>query len=236
MANFNTHFLGAASAAGVFSSILLVTDMFTPLEGMVLWGAGTIGGFLPDLDSDSSPVLSGIFTVLGIFLSFICLFSLPHLPLIQLWGCMLLAFVTIRYGAMWCFAKLTKHRGSFHSLLAAATFGMGTTYLSWYFLGQRLDFAWAIGSMICTGYLVHLTLDECFSVNLENMDFKKSFGTALKPLSLNYWKASSLFLVAAGYFAWATPLPTGLDGAVQRVLSQPLYFASNPNSQKSTNL
>ncbi|MCP5160875.1 MAG: metal-dependent hydrolase [Hahellaceae bacterium] len=232
MANFNTHLLGAAAASGVMSSTLLLTGLFSPLQGMLLWATGTLGGLLPDLDADTSPTLKGLFTALGILAAFICLFSLIQFALLAVWGMMAGIFIVIRFGALKLFAELTEHRGAFHSLLATATFGLGTAFLCWRFLHLSIDLSWAMGLMMSFGYLTHLILDECFAVNLSNLEFKQSFGTALKPVSLSNWWASLLFLACGLYFAWATPQPQRLDTALQTLLSHPERWISQPLARR----
>ncbi len=228
MANFNTHLSGAAAVSGLLSSTFLLTGLFTPTQGMLLWGAGTLGGLLPDLDADNTPTLRGLFTALGVLGAFLCLFSIKQQPLLVMWGIMLGVFLAIRVGLMSLFARLTEHRGAFHSLLAAITFGLGTVYLCLLLLPFTPDLAWATGIMVGCGYLTHLVLDECFAVDLSNLEVKRSFGSALKPLSLSSWWASLLFLGFALYFAWATPLPPRLDSALKILLDQPRLLVSKP--------
>ncbi|WP_020408398.1 metal-dependent hydrolase [Hahella ganghwensis] len=217
MANFNTHLVGGAAASGVLTSTLLMTGLFTPGQGMALWVAGTIAGLAPDLDADTTAILKGMFSALGVIASFAVLFTFPNLPLLYLWGAMLAAFLTIRIGVLEIFAYLTEHRGSFHSLLAAVCFGLGSAFLCWRFIEQGIDFAWALGGMVFAGYLVHLILDECYAVNLSDMEIKRSFGTALKPVSIQNWWASGIFLAIAVYCAVELPLPHKLHHEVAKM-------------------
>ncbi len=222
MANFNTHFFGGAATSCVLTSTLLLTGLFTPGQGMSLWVAGTVASLAPDLDSDTTGILKGLFSALGVMASFGVLFSFPDLPLLHLWGAMLTAFLLVRLGLLQLFAHLTEHRGSFHSLLAAVSFGLLAAFLCWRFTTQGIDFSWALGVMVVAGYLVHLILDECYAVNLAGMEFKRSFGTALKPVSLDNWWASGIFLVIAIYCALQLPLPHKLPSEVIRIASADL--------------
>ncbi|ABC28408.1 conserved hypothetical protein [Hahella chejuensis KCTC 2396] len=217
MANFNTHLLGGAAASGVLTSTLLLTGLFTPGQGMALWVAGTLASLAPDLDADTTAILKGLFSALGVMASFVVLFTFPDLPLLPLWGAMLAAFLTVRIGVLQVFAHLTEHRGSFHSLLAATSFGLGSAFLCWRFIDQGVDFSWALGAMVFAGYIVHLILDECYAVNLADMEFKRSFGTALKPVSIDNWWASGLFLAIAIYCAMQLPPPHKLHLEVVRL-------------------
>ncbi len=214
MAGFNTHLSGAAISAGLLSSSLLMTDLFSPGQTAVLWLIGTIAGLLPDIDSDSSIAIRGIFNGLGILSSFSVLFLFNGLPLIHLWALMLSAFVLVRFVVMEVFARYTKHRGALHSILAAVMFGSGGAYLGWRFLDLSLDFAWAVGICVFMGYITHLVLDEFSSVNLSGMELKASFGTALKLMSLNNIYTSLLFVAITGFFLVSLPAPERLNSVI----------------------
>ena len=47
-------------------------------------------------------------------------------------------------------------------------------------LGQPAAQAWLTGLFLFIGFLIHLALDEIYSVDVEGRTIKKSFGTALK--------------------------------------------------------
>jgi len=67
-------------------------------------------------------------------------------------------------------------------------------------------FAWTLGSFCFIGYLTHLSLDEIYSVDLLNTTIKRSFGTALKPLSMKYKKESmAMALATLLLWHWAPP-------------------------------
>jgi hypothetical protein len=55
------------------------------------------------------------------------------------------------------------------------------------------------------GYLVHLILDELYSVDLMGRRMKKSFGTALKPFSLKNFKESLLMLILICGLVYISP-------------------------------
>ncbi|GGB91576.1 membrane protein [Marinobacterium zhoushanense] len=219
MANFNTHFLGGAVTSCVLTSTMLLTGLFTPGQGMSLWVAGTVASLAPDLDSDTTGILKGLFSALGVMASFGVLFRFPNLPLLHLWGAMLAAFLLVRFGLLQIFAHLTEHRGAFHSLMAAVSIGLLSTLLCWRFTSQGIDFSWALGGMVFAGYLVHLILDECYAVDLSDMEFKRSFGSALKPISIDNWWASGIFLAIAIYCATQLPLPHKLPNEVVKIAS-----------------
>jgi membrane-bound metal-dependent hydrolase YbcI (DUF457 family) len=91
-----------------------------------------------------------------------------------------IVFYTIRFGVITAFRKVSKHRGMFHSIPVALIWGVGTAILVHLFFSLNSLVAWVYGFMMFFGYMVHLTLDEVYSVDLGNRRVKKSFGTALK--------------------------------------------------------
>jgi hypothetical protein len=93
--------------------------------------------------------------------------------------------VVIRYALLPLFERLTVHRGSVHSLLACLMFGLISVQLA-LLADKSIVFSWCAGVFIIIGMLVHLSLDELYSVDLNNLTIKRSFGSALKPLSLSY--------------------------------------------------
>src|SRR2546425_855094 len=74
-------------------------------------------------------------------------------------------------------------------------------------------------SMRTTRYLIHLILDEMYSVDLIGTKIKKSFGTALKIVSTNM-KATSLLLLATVLVFYMTP---STERFVKTVLSFDTY-------------
>ena len=51
------------------------------------------------------------------------------------------------------------------------------------------------------GYLIHLTLDEIYSVDFSGVKIRRSFGSALKPMDFDQIPASCLVLFITG-MAW----------------------------------
>ena len=90
------------------------------------------------------------------------------------------SFLLVRYSLLKLFNSLTVHRGVFHSLLAAGFFGLIITCISFQVLQQDSLFSWISGVFITIGFIIHLLLDEMYSVDLANKRLKRSFGTALK--------------------------------------------------------
>ena len=84
------------------------------------------------------------------------------------------------------------------------------TCISYHFLHWDVLHAWLNGIFIALGFIVHLILDEVYSVDLFNSRMKKSFGTALKLFSHSNMPASALMAVFTLMLYWMAPSPLPL--------------------------
>jgi hypothetical protein len=170
---------------------------------------GTIGSLLPDIDADKSTPLQIVFSFFSVLLAFIVMFSYSAtfpsvMELVLIWLATYLFFRWIIFALFTC---LTTHRGIFHSVPAVLFFGFFTAALSYQlFLFNPLQ-AWMSGLFVSFGYLVHLLLDELYSVNVFGIRTRKSLGTALK----FYYKCSlpatmSMYLAMMAAFLAAPSL------------------------------
>ncbi len=197
MANFNTHLTVAASVSSVLSIGLLFTDLITVKAAFFYGLLGILGGILPDIDAPKSIPTRILFTLLGILLATLIVVNqfkqLSWFKLTSLW---IISYLGIFYGLSLLFQKLTIHRGNFHSILAALFFGFFTTATAYHLLELSEKLAWFAGLFVIAGYLIHLLLDELYSVDLTNIKLKQSFGTALKIASFRHQLSSLLLLLA----------------------------------------
>lgn len=206
MANFRTHLAVAAvvscGAAGVLAGLGTVNHGQAALLALL----GVFGGILPDVDSDKSSAISIVFNlVAGMFTFLVFLMTYwAYDYLVSLIAC-LVTFVVIRYPVQWIFAKFTIHRGAFHSVLAASMMGLTFTVGANFVLEADSILSWYTGLFVCLGYLVHLLLDEIYSVDFSNARIKRSFGSAIKPISLKYPIGSFLFIVIVGGLYYISP-------------------------------
>ena len=181
MANFNTHFTVAASASALVSGVLLSMEVVTPEQGVMAFFLGTLGGLLPDVDSAHSTSIKVGFNVLSLLLTIMMIFvKSSTYSIVEMFIMAAIVFSAIRYGFLELFRKVSKHRGMFHSVPVALIWGVGVAILMHFFFGLNSLVSWVYGFMVTFGYLVHLTLDETYSVDLGNRRVKKSLGTALK--------------------------------------------------------
>jgi len=202
MANFQTHITYAAASSGLLSVLCLQIGLVDQRDALNLALLGTVGGILPDVDLQRSYPSRILFALLGIFLAFLMVFSLENeMSIVELWLVGIGTFLTVRFPVWHIFHKYTTHRGSIHSLLAALLAAFSTAALSSNLLGKDDLTAWLLGLFMFAGFILHLLLDEFYSVDFMNYRIKRSFGSALKLLDADKpYKTLALFVLTA--LAW----------------------------------
>ncbi len=140
-----------------------------------------IAGMLPDLDSESGKPIRELF---GVTAALAPLLIIQHVHAMGVNGdrAMLFALITygvVRYGGAFFLAKLTVHRGMFHSI-PALLIAAELTFLSYHTDDFRVRVLMAVGVGI--GFLSHLVLDEMYSVQWDGAKVRlaKSSGSAMK--------------------------------------------------------
>ena len=188
MANFRGH-IGTSGALGIgvgaFGYWYMQYDWGT---ACLAGGLTTIGGMLPDLDSDSGiPVreLFGLASVIAPLLLFPRVQSYGFTPE-QMLVVLAAIYLVVRYGLSELFRRVTVHRGMFHSVPAMIIAGLAVflmyrqpdSAVAADDLRKRLYLA--VGTMI--GFLSHLLLDELFAVDLNGLvpKLNQFAGSALK--------------------------------------------------------
>jgi hypothetical protein len=207
MASYRGHLMLAAPLGAAYGSLALMHPEWD--WGPLVLGAGfcTVGGLLPDLDSDSGvPVreLFGITAAGGSALLFHPLRKHAGLPVEQALVFVGLAYFLIRYGLSALFKRATVHRGMFHSLPMMLITGL-IVYLAY----PTEDFYLKVylGGAVMLGFLSHLVLDEFYAVDFMGVRirFNQFAGSAVK-LGSKSWLATLgtyALLIALGYLAWA---------------------------------
>ncbi len=216
MANFNTH-LSVAIAASAGTALLSVNaHIITITEAPEMVAFGAIGGMLPDIDSGNSTPIKLFFTTLAVItlLTVIALFKDHYQPYIILLMAVA-AYAFVRYGVLELFDRFTDHRGIFHSVLTAVFFCLLMVCIGCYLLRWEILYSWLSGLFIGFGFIVHLLLDEVYSVDLTNKRMKKSFGTALKLYSYDNLMTSGIMAAFTLALALITPQPQPLIKAWQ---------------------
>lgn len=207
MANFQTH-VGTAAVLGVVygGAGVLVWQLDWGVALLAL-GLTTLGGMLPDLDSDSGRPVRELSTLAAF------LFPILLIPRLRRWGfsveqgfvVVISANLLIRYGLAALIRRISVHRGMFHSLPALAISGLAI------FLVYHSDNFFQRGYLTVAtmmGFLSHLVLDELFAVDFNGiaLKFNKFSGSAIKLFSAS-WSANAityLLLGGLGWLAWGT--------------------------------
>lgn len=207
MANFKTHFQFATIGSGLAATAFLGTEILSPSEAFLCWVMGTVGGILPDIDSDNSHSLSILFGAISVVACFLtAMYWVKALPLFWVWIACATVFFLVQIVVRYIFERFTVHRGIFHSLLASLFF-MFFVVAAADQLGSDGTAAWFLGLFTAFGYFLHLLLDEIYSVDFMNVTIKRSFGSAVK-----IWDArnvgTTLAMSTATFVAFmATPSP-----------------------------
>ena len=213
MADFNTHVFGAAAIVSLGATCATKLLSLSMPEGLMLMFVGMVGGVLPDIDLRSSQPSKALFTVLGVFAGLTWLFAnLPQLTGLELWLGTIVVFLGVRFPIAFLFHRMTTHRGVLHSLVAAVMACVVTCAIAWQHLYASALQSWLLGLSIMSGYLVHLILDELYSVDFTGVRIRRSFGSAIKPLDMDQIPASCLviFITLVAWF-WTAPYIEALD-------------------------
>lgn len=204
----------------------MVAGLATQEQVIAYFVLGTVGSVLPDLDADNSTPVQIAFSLSSLASAFVIMFAATALfnsviELVLIW---LTAYLMFRWFIFALFARFTNHRGIFHSVPAAVFFGLLTTAVSHHVLAVPPLQAWLNGLFVCLGYLVHLILDELYSVNVFGMRTRKSFGTAFKLYSKSSLSATfAVYLAMLAVFLF-TP---DLGRFTQMAVSAELYHEIN---------
>ena len=221
MANFNTHLNVAALLTGLSSASLVAAGHVELNTAIWLWFLGTMGGLLPDIDSDNSTSLDTIFNLFAfaiilIVMRYIIDEDMGDLSFLKVIAIPVVTYGVMKFGLRTIFERLTVHRGSCHSLLFLALCGLLTTQIIANVDGinsNKADsLAWLSGGFVFLGGLIHLLLDEIYSVDLRNIKIKRSFGTALKLVDLDNKLLVLAMMIAVAVLWTTTPeIETTLD-------------------------
>jgi len=146
LANFQGHIRGAAIGSGILSSGLLSLNLLSTGETVTAFLIGTMGGLLPDLDSDNSkPFVVGS-KLFIIFLAVMVMFSKSsYYSLLEMSIIWLITYLILRFGLLNLFKKFTKHRGMFHSIPAGIIGGLLLVYTSFYVFQANEIISWLYG-------------------------------------------------------------------------------------------
>jgi len=210
MANFRVHLTVAAAGSITATAVCIQTGIVSQPEALLLVALGTLAGILPDIDSDHSIPTRLVFSIISFAVATAALLILQgKVHLIVMLAASLLSALFIRYVVYALFTSITEHRGLFHSLPAALLFGLMTISTGIHVLDWQLDFAWIAATFVCGGYLLHLILDEIYSVDFMDSTLKKSFGSAFTLFNRSSWFSYVLLYAVVGSGFYLLPSPNG---------------------------
>jgi hypothetical protein len=158
-------------------------------------GLTALGGLLPDLDSDSSVPVRELFGLAAAAAGFLVLRPLEERGYTLEQRAVLAGglYLFVRYGVRELFARITVHRGMFHSIPAMLIAGLVVFLLDH---GPNLTARLVLAGGTVLGFLSHLVLDELYAIDL--------LGARLRP---NRFASSALKLfspsVTATLFTYA---------------------------------
>ena len=201
MASYRGHLMFSSMLGAAYGSAgVLKLDLDW---GPAFLGAGvtTIGGLLPDLDSDSGVPVREMFILAAALVPLLCYQRLrleftPDQTLVILGG----IYLFIRYVVSRLFKKYTVHRGMFHSIPAMLISGL---VLYQIYHNDNQVIRWYIAGGVMLGFLSHLVLDELYSVDFMGARIKlnKFAGSAVKFWSPS-WPATLVCYAILGALGW----------------------------------
>src|SRR5262245_2362687 len=182
MASYRGHLMLSAPLGAAYGALALLRPEWD--WGPIFLGAGlcTIGGLLPDLDSDSGVPVRELFGITAAGFAAVAYFPLKRrlgLPPEQAPVIAAAIYFVIRYVVANVFRKITVHRGMFHSVPAMLIAGL-IVFLS--FHSDDLLLKLYLGGAVSLGFLSHLVLDELCSVDFNGVAVRlnKFAGSAVK--------------------------------------------------------
>ncbi|MCA9085401.1 MAG: metal-dependent hydrolase [Planctomycetaceae bacterium] len=181
MAAYREHITVSGMLGVAYAAAAVFMGGFSIVQGIVAGILTWIAGMLPDLDSESGRPVRELSTMTAALAPLLLLQHTNELGIsgdrAMLFAMLLYGFV--RYGGSAVLAKLTVHRGMFHSI-PALIIAAECTFLGYHSPQLRVRLLMAVG--VAIGFLSHLILDEMYSVqwNGVRIRFSKSAGSALK--------------------------------------------------------
>ena len=210
MAGFKAHLAGGIASGAGMSLIGLFLKGLSLTQTGAIFVVGSVGGLLPDLDSDTGKPLAFLSQLVSILIPSVLFIKAARIGgdspefLICYFT---ISYLLINYVVCSILRQVTVHRGMMHSIPFAFVCG-GIGYLLFVSSGKQM--AVLAGVAVFMGCFVHLLLDEVSSFTLK-LGFipviKKSIGSAFKlrsdSLSATFFIYLILVLVAIAVVLFA---------------------------------
>lgn len=181
MASYRGHLMLSAPLGAAYGALVLSQPEFDWGTAVLAAALTTVGGLLPDLDSDSGVPVRELF---GTIAALVALFAFRPLlregfTVEQTLAVVCGLYVLVRYGVSSVFKSVTVHRGMFHSIPANLIAGL-VIYLG--YPSTDIGIKLYLAGGVALGYLSHLMLDEIYAVDFNGLSLKTNqfAGTALK--------------------------------------------------------
>ncbi len=233
MANYATHIAAGTVVSGALATLTLAADVVAPENLVAVTLAGVVGSVLPDIDLQNSRASRIFFSTMGVFISFCVLFAnAMKFSIAELWILWLGTLIFVRYILHEIFHRVSVHRGVWHSLLAGAFCAVATAAVFAHVFDRHEGVAWLAAGFMFIGYIVHLVLDEIYSVDVLDRRLKASFGTALKFYDSRYpYHSMAMALCAVGVLFLTPSTQTFVDGISSRDLWAGLHQRMLPEDK-----
>lgn len=201
MASFREHVTFSSLLGIGFAAAGTYAFGFTPAQSILGGVLAGIGGMLPDLDSPAGKPGREVFSLTAAAVPMVLIGHVlawtglpPETETVML--LLLVMYCAIRYGLAWMVARLSVHRGMFHSL-PAMVIAAELIYLA--YPSPLTTVRVFMGAGIALGFFSHLLLDEIYSISWSGPlpGVKKSFGTAIKFFGQSFGATAFTYAVLA---------------------------------------
>jgi hypothetical protein len=198
MAGFRQH-IAFSTALGFGYSLALKGWGRDAGEALLAGGLCGLAGMLPDLDSDSGRPIKELFGLMAAVASVLVFHRFRDSELAPADRMLAagLCYLFVRFGVSWLFARMTVHRGMWHSLPAAFLVAELTFLASTDVMADSGSVV--LGAGVFLGFVSHLVLDEIWSFHFKGVvpRLKRSSGSALKLASDNKMAMMGTWLLLA---------------------------------------
>lgn len=181
MAGFKSHLFWGIAGSGVLATSGYLKGHIDLKDAGAVAILGTLGGLLPDLDSDTGKPLEFLFQLLSVMIPMLLYSHVKRyygsdLTLMLLF--FTLGYLTVQYLLCPLIKRLTIHRGIMHSIPFAVLCGQLTFLL---FAGAPQRVARYCAIAVFAGAMIHLLADEFSAITIKGfrLGFNRSSGSAL---------------------------------------------------------